>query len=177
LPVGVEGRQELADIELRAAMAPEELVARVNRCLAAELQLLRAWEVPSTAPSLTTSVREAVYRVLLPLNGCAQEIGERLRAQALCDEWLNQPSIPVSVERKEKRVEVDARPQIRELVVLGEEEGALCWDIRLSAGQGGGVRPHVIMAHLLKETLNGRYDGWETKLRVARTALILDGDQ
>ncbi|CBE69154.1 MAG: TIGR03960 family B12-binding radical SAM protein [Candidatus Methylomirabilis oxygeniifera] len=177
LPVGVEGRQELADIELRVAMAPEELVERVNRCLAAELQLLRAWEVPLTAPSLTTSVREAAYRVSLPLNGCAQEIGERLRTQALCDEWLDRPSIPVSVERKERRVEVDARPQIRELVVLGEEEGALCWDIHLSAGQGGGVRPHVIMAHLLKETLNGRYDGWETKLRVARTALILDGDQ
>src|SRR5574337_1790772 len=27
LPVGVEGRQELGDIELRAAMVPEELVA------------------------------------------------------------------------------------------------------------------------------------------------------
>jgi radical SAM-linked protein len=177
LPVGVEGRQELADIELRAAMAPEELVAQVNRQLTPELHLLRAWEVPLTAPSLTALARETAYRVSLPLNGLARQISDRLSAQALCDEWLDRPSIPVSVERKEGRREVDARPQILGLVARGEEDGALSWDLRLRTGQGIGVRPQAIVTCLLQETLNGEYDGWEAKLRVARTALILDGDQ
>ncbi|MDE2485227.1 MAG: TIGR03936 family radical SAM-associated protein [candidate division NC10 bacterium] len=176
LPVGVEGRQELGDIELRAAMAPEELTTRVNRCLADGLQLLRAWEVPLTAPSLTALAREAVYRVSLPLNGCAKQIGERLGAQAFCDEWLDRPSILVSVERKDGRVEIDARPQILGLAALQEEEGTLCWDLRLRTGQGIGVRPQAIMTHLLQETLDGEYDGWEAKLCVARTDLVLDGD-
>ena len=107
----------------------------------------------------------------------AKKISDRLSSQALCDEWLDRSSILVSVERKERRIDVDARPQIRELVALGEEERALRWDLRLSTGQGSSVRPHVIMAHLLKDTLDGQYDGWETKLRVARTALVLDGER
>ena len=176
LPVGVEGWQELADLELKAAMAPEELVARVNRHLASELHLLRAWEVPLTVPSLTPSVREAVYQVSLPLNGSAHQIRAKLSSPALCDEWLSRPSIPVSVQRKEKLVEVDVRPQIRELTPLHEDGGALRWSLRLGTGQGGSVRPQVIMACLLKETLNGQFDGLETKLRVARTALVLDGE-
>ena len=177
LPVGVEGRQELGDIELRAAMAPEELAARVNRCLVVGLQLLRAWEVPLTAPSLTALVREVAYRVSLPLDGWAAPIRERLSAQALCDEWLDRSSIVVSVERKDGRREVDARPQIVGLAVREEEDGVLCWDLRLRTSQGIGVRPQAIMTSLLQETINGECDGWEAKLRVARTALILDSEQ
>ena len=59
---------------------------------------------------------------------------------------------------------------------LQEEDGALRGGLRLSAGQGGSVRPQVIMAYLLKDALNGQVDGWETTLRVSRTALILDGE-
>ncbi len=176
LPVGVEGWRELADIELGVAMAPEELVARVNRHLAPELHLVRAWEVPLTAPSLTPSVREAVYQIALPLNGSSPEMRARLSSPAVCDEWLSRPSITVSVQRKEKLVDVDVRPHIRELVALPEEGGALRWGLRLKTGQGGSVRPQVIMARLLKDALNGQVDGWETKLRVARIALVLDGE-
>lgn len=177
LPVGVEGWQELADIELIAAIAPEELVARVNRSLAPELHLLRAWEVPLTAPSLTPLVRELNYRVSLPLNGSSQEIQAKLSSQALCNEWLDRPSIPVRVRRKDRLVDVDVRPQILALVALREEGSAFCWNLRLSTGHGSSVRPHVIMAHLLKDTLDGQCDEWEAKLRVARVALILDGEQ
>jgi len=176
LPVGVEGWQELADIELSAAMAPEELMTRVNRHLAPELHLLRAWEVPLTAASLTPSVREAAYHVSLPFNGWDPETKARIGSPMLCDEWLSRSSIPVSVQRKEKIVEVDARPLINELGILPQENGTFRWGLRLKTGQGGGVRPQAIMACLLKDALNGQLDGWETKLRVARTALVLDGE-
>ena len=33
------------------------------------------------------------------------------------------------------------------------------------------------MTCLLKDALNGQFDGWETKLRVARTALVLDAER
>lgn len=176
LPVGVEGRQELGDIELRAAMAPEELVARVNRCLAAELQWLRAWEVSLTAPSLTALVQETGYRVWLPMNGLAGRLGERLGAQTLCDEWMDRSSILVNVERKEGRREVEARPQILGITAQREEDGTLCWDLRLRTGQGIGVRPQAMMTCLLKEILDGECDAWESTLRVARTALVLEAD-
>ncbi|MBF8298159.1 MAG: Radical domain protein [candidate division NC10 bacterium] len=177
LPVGVEGWQELADIELSAAMAPEELMARVNRHLAPELRLLRAWEVPLTAASLTPSVREAAYQVSLPFNGWGPETRARIGSPMLCDEWLSRSSIPVSVQRKEKIVEVDARPLIKELGILPQEGGTFRWSLRLKTGQGGSVRPQAIMACLLKDALNGQLDGWETKLRVARTGLVLDTER
>jgi radical SAM family uncharacterized protein/radical SAM-linked protein len=176
LPVGVEGWQELADIELSAAMAPEELMTRVNRHLAPELRLLRAWEVPLTAPSLTPSVREAAYHVSLPFNGWGSETRARIGSPMLCDEWLSRSSIPVSVQRKEKIVEVDARPLINELGILPQEGATFRWSLRLKTGQGGSVRPQAIMARLLKDALNDQLDGWETTLRVARTALVLDGE-
>jgi radical SAM-linked protein len=174
LPVGVEGWQELADIELRVAVTPGDLVARVNRHLAAELRLLRAWEVPITAPSLTSMVRETLYEVSLSLNGSAPEIRATLASRSLCQQWLNRPTIPVSVQRKEKMVDVDVRPHIKELLALEEGEGTLRFRLRLVTGQGASVRPQAILASLLKDTLNGQSGGWETKLRVARTALILD---
>ena len=177
LPVGVEGLQELADIELRAVMAPEGLVERVNRHLTPELHLLRAWEIPLTAPSLTPSVREAAYHISLPLNGSGAAMKARLASPELCHEWLGRPSIPVSVQRKEKVVEIDARPLIIHLEPLPEEGGALRWGLRLKTGQGIGVRPQAIMACLLKDVANGQVEGWETRLRVARTALVLDGEQ
>lgn len=176
LPVGVEGQQELGDIELRTAIAPTQLVERVNRCLVDGLQLLRAWEVPLTAPSLTAAVREVVYRVWLPQHGAVQQIDTRLSSQVMCDKWLDRSSIVVSVERKDGRRDVDARPQILGLTALQEEDGTLCWDLRLKTGQGIGVRPQAIITGLLQETLNGGLNGWDARLRVARTALILEAD-
>ena len=82
----------------------------------------------------------------------------------------------MSVQRKEKIVEVDARPLIIELRTLPQEGDTFRWGLRLKTGQGGSVRPQAIMACLLKDALNGQLDGWETKLRVARTALVLDGE-
>ena len=158
-------------------MTPEELVERVNRHLTPELHLLRAWQVPLTAPSLTPSVREALYQVSLPVNGSGAEMKARLGSPELCHEWLGRPSIPVSVQRKEKVMEIDARPLIIELGTLPQEGGALRWGLRLKTGQGAGVRPQAIMACLLKDALNGQFDGWETRLRVARTTLVLDGDR
>ncbi len=174
LPVGVEGWQELADVELHREMAPSELVERVNRHLASELHLLSGWEVPLSAPSLTPSVREATYQVWLPVNGWDSEVIKRLAAPTLCDEWMARANIPVSVQRKEKVVEVDARPLILDLETLPEEGGALRWGLRLKTGQGASARAQSIMTSLLKEVLNGQARGWETKLRVARTALGLD---
>jgi radical SAM-linked protein len=176
LPVGVEGRRELADVELRAPISPAALVERLNRHLSPELHLLRAWEVPLAAPSLTPSVREATYEIALALNGWGDEVGGRVESPRLCDEWLARPSIPVAVQRKDKVVEIDARPLILDLRVLPGEVGVVRWGMRLSAGSGGGVRPQAIMRRLLADALDGRADGVEARLRVARTALILDGE-
>jgi len=180
LPVGVEGWQELADIELRAPMMPEALVGRVNRHLAPELHLLRAWEVPLAAPSLTSLVREAVYHVSVPwralANGSSEEVRRRLVSPDLCHEWLARPALPVMVQRKDAAVELDARPLILDLVALPEERGAVRWRLRLKAGQGGSVRPQAIMTALLKDAVNGQVAGWEARLRVARVALVL-GDE
>jgi radical SAM family uncharacterized protein/radical SAM-linked protein len=174
LPVGVEGWRELADVELQRRLAPSELVERVNRHLASELHLLAAWEVPLSAPSLTPSVREADYQVWLPLNGWGPEVTSRLASPTLCDDWMTRASIPVSTQRKERIVEVDARPLILSLDALPGDGDGPRWGLRLKAGQGGSVRPQSIMGSLLKEALNGQTPGWETTLRVARTGLVLD---
>jgi radical SAM-linked protein len=176
LPVGVEGRQELADIELGVALRPDELVVKVNQHLSPDLRLLRAWEVPLTAPSLTPSVREVAYQVSLSCRGWSPEIKARIGSPIRCEEWLGWSCIPVTVQRKEKTVEVDARPLINDLRALPEEGGNLRWSLRLRTGQAGSVRPQAIMACLIKGALNGQPDGWQSNLHVARTELVLDGE-
>ena len=182
LPVGVEGVNELADVGLAEPLAPEEFRGWVNGELPPELQVLKAWEVPLSAPSLTSQVEGAVYQIWLP-DPRPPTPDPRPWGEA-CQRFLEKASIPVQVVRKKQVIEVDARPHIVDFRTLFSGEG-LGWELSLRVGKEGSVRPQAVIQPFLEEAFDGGSRPpsfpsgqrlWEG-LRIVRTTLLLNSSK
>jgi radical SAM family uncharacterized protein/radical SAM-linked protein len=66
LPLYVEGLAELGEVDLCDPVDPDEFVARMNRQLPPEVQLVRARQIEKTNRSLEGAVGRAVYRAHIP---------------------------------------------------------------------------------------------------------------
>ncbi len=67
LALGVEGLREAVDFQLGEAMAPADLVRRLNAALPEGVEVLSVSPLRAGDPSLSSDVREALYRVTVPL--------------------------------------------------------------------------------------------------------------
>jgi radical SAM-linked protein len=85
LPLGVVGRDEVAELELNETIDPVEIHARLVRQAPAGLEILSTHRIDSKAGA---QVRRAVYRIALP-PGRAAELPERVAALLAADEcWV-----------------------------------------------------------------------------------------
>ena len=175
LAVGIEGRRELGEVELVQRMEPEELLTAWNRQLPPELKVLRSWEVPLNGPSLSAGVRGAVYHIQLAPNGWDPTILTALGTTESCAAFLAQESIPVEVTKKGQAVALDARPFLQEFVDAGDH-GSPGWQMRLRVSPAGSVKPAAVMRSFLGGRVPpGELDRMVSSLRIARTALTLEG--
>jgi radical SAM family uncharacterized protein/radical SAM-linked protein len=175
LAVGIEGRRELGEVELVQRMEPEELLTAWNRQLPPELKILRSWEVPLNGPSLSAGVRGAVYHIQLAPNGWDPTILTALGTTESCAAFLAQESIPVEVTKKGQAVALDARPFLQEFVDAGDH-GSPGWQMRLRVSPAGSVKPAAVMRSFLGGRVPpGELDRMVSSLRIARTALTLEG--
>ena len=175
LAVGIEGRRELGEVELIQRMEPEELLTAWNRQLPPELKILRSWEVPLNGPSLSAGVRGAVYHIQLAPNGWDPTILTALGTTESCAAFLAQESIPVEVTKKGQAVALDARPFLQEFVDAGDH-GSPGWQMRLRVSPAGSVKPAAVMRSFLGGRVPpGELDRMVSSLRIARTALTLEG--
>jgi len=175
LAVGVEGLRELGEVELVSRMEPADLLARWNVQLPPELKILRAWEAPLHGPSLSAGVRGAVYQIRLPTNGWDPSILAGLGNAGACAEFLALRPISVEVSKKGEKVILDAHPFVQEFTAR-TEDGCPGWELVLRAGLGGSVRPQAVMRTFLGRWVPpGELDRMVSSLRIARTALALEG--
>jgi radical SAM-linked protein len=201
LAVGVEGLREPGELELTSRVEPADLLARWNRQLPPELKILRTWEAPLHGPSLSAGVRGAVYQIQLEPNGWDPSTLAAIGAPGACAEFLAQGPIPVEVTKKGEKVTLDARPFIQEFTAAprtgadggvgqgaggdsgvgsgggaGGADGGPRWDLVLRAGLGGSVKPQAVMRSFLGPRVPpGELDRMVSSLRIARTALALEG--
>jgi radical SAM family uncharacterized protein/radical SAM-linked protein len=174
LAVGVEGLREPGELELRRRLEPEALQAAWNRHLSPDLKILRAWEAALQGPSLSAGVRGAAYRLWLPPNGWDSELLAEIGSVRACADFLAREAIPVEVLKKGRAQTLDARPYIRRFAPLGGDLPA--WEMELCAGLGGSVKPQLVMRGFLGRRLHpGDLDRLVSSLRIARTALVLEG--
>jgi len=171
LPVGIEGLEELADVELSSGIPPEELVVRANGELPPGLHLVKAWEVPLNAPSLASQVVGAVYRLQVEGDGLAPAERERLLSEEACRQFLARPSIPVQVFRKGRTLEIDAKPYL--LHLSPSRDGGMGWELALKVGREGSVRPQAVLARFLADGQDGPAESLLERLHVVRTTLLL----
>jgi len=74
LSVGFSSLSEYADIILSQRLEPLEVLDRLNRKLPLQVRVLEAEEVPMHAPSLTSTISVAEYRVRVSGNNCQKLI-------------------------------------------------------------------------------------------------------
>ncbi|MDO4540590.1 MAG: TIGR03936 family radical SAM-associated protein [Syntrophomonadaceae bacterium] len=113
LPVGLYGRHEYFDLDLAVPMAPEELVAQLNRALPPALQLWRAVVLPERHLSLMQGINAAAYA--FELEAAPEELrqlGERI---------LKSAELIVASRGKKKNQVKDLRPGIYGYEARGRE--------------------------------------------------------
>jgi len=126
LALGVEGCDELMEVELTEPLGADEVHRRLGAQLPVGLGLRRVEVVPPGAPK--ARVRRVTYEVPVPA-GCEAQLPERIAELLGASRWM--------VHRSAGRRPVDVRPLIESLRV---EEGTLRMRLRADAGQVAGAR-------------------------------------
>lgn len=158
LPLGVEGEQELIDLQLAESPTPD-WIEMTNRRAPAGLRILAARILPGKLPSLTAAAMEADYRVTLP---------EDLRDQALreqrLEEFARAESVVVLKPSKGRQKTVDIKRCVQEVRWDGH---VLRLRLRLQNPSG-----HVLgVLHILRELFKWS-DPDLGRCRVTREAIL-----
>jgi radical SAM-linked protein len=143
LPLGATSDCELADIFLSEWVAPRDIPPRLSPNLPSGLEVLAAWEVGLTAPSLQSQLRWAEYEVEVPAGDPGPD-GARLAV----DRLLAARTLPWEQRRETKVRHYDLRPLVLTLQLRGEECGRLRLCMRLRAEQEMTGRADQVVAAL-----------------------------
>jgi radical SAM-linked protein len=161
LPLGYTGTAEVMDITLTDSMPPGEFISCVDPNLPEGLSIAGAEEVPLKAPSLQSTLRQAVYHVTLETSLTEGELNQRV-ARLMASDQLEQRRV-----RKGRVETFDLRPLVNDVHLEAIGDGQAVFFMRLSAGQHGNVRPDAILAAL------GLEDAFA---QVERTRLLFEFD-
>lgn len=137
LSLGYEGERETFDVRLEQAIAPEELVRRLDAVMPEGLRIVGA----APAVKKAGEVAQAVYRITLP---CPKEdIGA----------LLEQPSVPAQKRTKKKEwVTVELAPVLQAansaITAAGEETQ---WELTLPISSELSVNPALVVAALCEQ--------------------------
>lgn len=144
LPLGYTSSNEVMDVVLTEPMSPPEFGHRVRPALPTGLTVRSVQEVPLKSDSLQSSLRQAVYRVVVETSLPVEELTRRI-ADLLAADRIEQQRM-----RKGQRETFDLRPLVEDIALetVEEEEGRPVLSMRLSAGQRGNVRPDTVLAAL-----------------------------
>ncbi len=147
LPVGVESRMEIVDMELEGRITPNEVMERLNQILPEGILIIEAKEVPlSSQPS--SLLYQSTYWIsldhLLPKGEAVSRIETALEKKEL---FIHQ-------ERKGKKRKVDVRPLIQRMGITERDEGlgkVPHWGIELVLCQamGRSAKPSEIFEAIL----------------------------
>jgi radical SAM-linked protein len=146
LPVGVSSDGEYADVRLRADVDPAEFVRRVNDVQPDGITLIAATRVAHDAPSLTSRVAAARYRVSLGRLGIDVAAARARVAELLAaPEWIVQRS--VKKKRGDKVTSLDVRAMV-ERITVEEGDGEARLDVVIGRRSGNLGRPKELLIAL-----------------------------
>ncbi len=164
LPVGMSSEAEYADVRLRTEMDAGEFLRRMNGAAAVGLTVAAAVGIEPGAPSLTSRIAAATYRVGLGRLGISLEEAQERVSTFLASEEV----IAVKRVKKTGRFETvkESRFDVRSLVLelaAAVEGGETVLTITLGRRAGNLARPKDVLVPLL-----GLDDGEALELRVVK---------
>lgn len=153
LPLGYESLAETLEGELAERVDPASAARRLAAELPEGLYVLAAELVPCGAPRIETAESAVRYRVRCP--GVSEE-----RLAAAVADFLAASTYPLARRRGKSKRAVDARAQVREIVLAGADT------VELEIQPGTAVRPDELVASLLGASRPPRELLQTTKLAV-----------
>jgi radical SAM-linked protein len=137
---------EYGDVRLHAEMDPEAFVRVVNAARPCGVTIEAATRVDVAAPSLTSRVEAARYRVDLSRLGISAET-----ARARVEEFLARTEVTLEKRVKKKRgvkiIRMDVRALVRELAVE-ERDGRVTLNTLIGRRSGNLGRPREVLVAL-----------------------------
>jgi len=142
LPVGVTGRDELLDVWLEEALAPERIVRRFRPCLPSGLEVLAVHEVALRSPSMQSQMRAADYRAVVRSTEPVEAVEARVQM------LLESPAVLRQRHHKGKWQSYDLRPLIQAVTVEPGKPGTHVLVMRLQTSPEGAGRPDALLEAL-----------------------------
>jgi len=131
LPVGMIGKAEYFDLQLKQSLDRIIFLNRINEVLPSGIEVLDAGYVPKEVKSLQAVINTAVYLFDMEFN---QEIEEK----KVIKDLLNQDKLVITRYRRNKENrKIDLRPMIYDITL--KSYGT--WEFTVSTGSRGNVRP------------------------------------
>jgi radical SAM family uncharacterized protein/radical SAM-linked protein len=153
IPLGMESMEEFADIEIEGYIPREELKDRLNLELPRGFRVIKAADVPLTAPAITSAVTKADYEI--------KGSGVRGQGSGVLKDFMGKDIFLFRKERTGK--EYDIRPLIERLDAADNKV-----EMTIKAGKDGGIKPGELI-----QALMGLSDEETKLLRVVKTRTYL----
>jgi radical SAM-linked protein len=142
LAVGVTSEAELMDVILTKPASPHFFTAAVNQKLPAGIEILQAYPIALTVPSLQSQVRCAEYKVELETEKGQKEVESALAS------LLALKHLPWQHQRDTGARNYDIRALIDDLWLIACHDGRCTIGMRLRCDSSGSGRPEQVTAAL-----------------------------
>lgn len=136
IPLGMESREEFADIEIEGYMASEDIKDRLNLELPKGFRIITAADVPAKAPAVTSAVTKADYEI----RDARCQMSD---VRSVLQEFMDKDSFIYKKESKGKVREVEIRPLIERL-----EGSDSKIEMTIKAGMEGSIKPGELIQAL-----------------------------
>jgi radical SAM-linked protein len=156
LPVGVESRAELIDLELLGTVTADEVAARLGPELPEGLPLLSTEAVPTGAPSIGESLRANHYLAVFPGDFWTEaSLRERVDAFVGSERALvHRAAAPKNKDRRRRHGIAERKQReinLKEIVTHLGVEGPGRVSFSLRADPAGSARPAEVLAAVFGE--------------------------
>lgn len=148
LSVGVSSTGEYMDIVTAEEMSVEEVQARLEKILVRGIDVVDAFEMPTSTESLMSLVDAADYEIVLPKTQLGQDALQKMIAV------MDQEEIMVIKKTKKKEKEVDIKPLICEFE-LEETDDTIVIYTTIMAGSKQNLSPDLLVQSLVGEAFEG----------------------
>lgn len=147
LPVGVWGRQELFDLELNQAMAPDNFKLKLNQVLPDGMKVTKCIGIGNGEDALMKVINAAAYSFIIKRK--AYDFA------GLAEAILSRTSLKVKSRGKKKDVEKDIRPGIYK-ITLEDHDDSVIINIWVNVGEPVNVRYDELLDLMSRQGIEPR---------------------
>lgn len=139
LPLGMAGKGEYVDIELREEFEPDDIVFRLNEVMPEGLEIIEVRKLEKNEKNCAASVESAVYEI---------EFSEKIdRFDYFIDKMMREEKLEIERKSKRKTKVVDIKPDIFSVENISDEN---CTRIKvvISAGSQRNLKPELLVEYI-----------------------------